>query len=327
MNYRAWFIPILKQLQGIFNVNNNNICLVITGIFFGFRLSAQNIESIHLLDSIPPGKTARVFAPGIISTNAIEHSAPSFSRDGNTVLWAIMKMPSYQTCLLEMNFADNKWSLAHAPSFADTTANEVYPNFSNDGDTLFFCSDRKSSAMSSKSNTMWYVIKTTRGWSEPNLLDTNSFKEDIYANSVSANGTQYFTIGPHGTSDWNIYKTDYLGKISPLPTSINTEGYEDGPFIAADESYLVFESDRRTTTERNLDLYISFRATNGNWTEPLNMGPEINTPSAERFARVSPGGEYLFFGRNTGKGFDIYCIDAGIINELKKKAARSGLLQ
>lgn len=124
-----------------------------------------------------------------------------------------MKMPSYQTCLLEMNFTNDKWSLTHVPSFSDTTANEVYPNFSTDGDTLYFCSDRNINTFSSYKNTLWYVIKKPEGWSQAKVLDTNLFKKDIYANSISKNGTRYFTIGPHGTSDWNIYKTDKSGEI------------------------------------------------------------------------------------------------------------------
>jgi hypothetical protein len=54
----------------------------------------------------------------------------------------------------------------------------------------------------------------------------------------------------------------------------------------------------------------------------MNMGPRINTASAERFARVSPDGKYLFFGRNIGQGFDIYWISANIIADLKSNAIK-----
>lgn len=56
-------------------------------------------------------------------------------------------------------------------------------------------------------------------------------------------------------------------------------------------------------------------------------GGQVRTASAERFAKVSPDGKYLFFGRNTGSGFDIYWIDSGIIDELKKQAVKDGLLK
>ncbi len=296
-------------------------------LFFIFCLTAQQKDSINYLNEKHPGLVARVFAPGILSTDALEHSAPAFSPDGKTVLWAVMKMPTYQICLLEMNCINNKWSPAQVPAFCDTTANEVYPNFSADGHTLYFSSNRRVNNTSFNNQTLWYVNKTADGWSEAKPLDTTIFKKDIYANSVAANGQRYFTVGPHGTMDWNIFTTGRSGNSMPLPSHINSAGYEDGPFIAADESYLIFESDRPTGIEGNIDLYISFRKKDNTWAEPVNMGPNINSASAERFARVSPDGKYFFFGRNTGNGFDIYWIGAGIIGELKKQAVKDGLVK
>ena len=56
------------------------------------------------------------------------------------------------------------------------------------------------------------------------------------------------------------------------------------------------------------------------------MGPKINSSFSERFSRVSPDGKYLFFGSNRNQtekqpGFDIFWIDAGIIEELKADRA------
>jgi Tol biopolymer transport system component len=302
-----------------------HVCVVV--LLFSFRLITAKEPPINYLNEKPPGMVARIFAPGVLSTEALEHSSPAFSPDGKTVVWAVMKMPSYQICLLEMNFADNKWSAAQAPAFADTAANEVYPTFSADGDTLYFSSNRSDIDSSIRNQTLWYVIRRAGGWSEPAPLDTNVFEKDIYANSVTKSGNKYVTVGPPGTMDWNIFTTKGADKMNPLPSHINAKGYEDGPFIAADESYLIFESDRPTVMEGGIDLYISFRKKDGTWAEPLNMGPEVNSAWSERFAKVSPDGKYLFFGRNTGNGFDIYWIASGIIDQLKKQAAKSGLLK
>lgn len=280
--------------------------------------NAQNSVSINYLDQKSPGNTARLFAPGVLTTAAVEHSAPAFSPDGKTVVWTIMKMPSYQTCLLEMNFVNNKWSAPHVPSFSDTTMNEVYPNFSAKGDTLYFSTNRKFDTSSSDKQTLWFVVRKGNAWSEAKVLDTVLFPRDVYASSMSKTSNRYFIIGPQGTPDWNIFHTDRNGKITRLPSPINTPGYEDGPFIAPDESYLIFESDRPTDGEPGfIDLYIVFRKKDGSWGDPKNMGPKVNTKFAERFAKVSPDGKYLFFGRNTGSGFDIYWIDAAIIEELR----------
>lgn len=107
-----------------------NSILLISILFFNSHLSAQK-NPINYLNQKPPDTIAQLFAPGIISTDALEHSAPAFSPDGKTVVWTIMKMPSYQMCLMEMNFENHKWSIPHPPSFSDTTVNEVYPDFFN----------------------------------------------------------------------------------------------------------------------------------------------------------------------------------------------------
>jgi Tol biopolymer transport system component len=293
--------------------------LLLILICFSIFTMAQQRISINYPDQKPPGSVAQIFAPGLVSTTALEHSSPAFSPDGTTIFWTIMKMPSYQTCLLQMDFSNGKWSNPHIPSFSDTSVNEVYPHFSINGDTLFFSSDRKTDTSSTRKNTLWYVVKSKTGWSEANPLGLSTYKQDVYASSVSENGSRYFIIGLHGTSDWNIFTRNHTGKVTALPSYINTNGYEDGAFIARDESYLIFESDRATDKKGFIDLYISFKKNDGSWAEPMNMGDRINTQFAERFASVSPDGKYLFFGRNTGKGFDIYWIDSLIIQELKSQ--------
>lgn len=275
----------------------------------------------------PPAENAELFAPGMISTNAFEHSAPAFSPDGKTVLWAIMEMPSYQTNILEMNYANGSWSSPHSPSFIDSAANEVYPCFSTDGNQVFFSSNRRQPKdyTSVKGNRIWKVEKNDTSWGTPTLLDTLVSKGGEYASSVAENGNIYFTFGPHRSPDWNIHKSEKHNKKYSNPTilNFNSTGYEDGPFIAPDESYIIFESQRPESIDSSIDLFICFKNSEGQWSRPKNMGPKINSSFSERFSRVSPDGKYLFFGSNRNqsekqKGFDIFWIDAGIIEELKK---------
>jgi Tol biopolymer transport system component len=99
--------------------------------------------------------------------------------------------------------------------------------------------------------------------------------------------------------------------------NINDGSYIDGPFIARDESFLIFESDREGGAG-SIDLYICFKDSNNNWSTPKNMGPKINSPAAERFAGLSPDGKYFFFGSNRSSTLpDLYWIDASVINELR----------
>src|SRR6218665_1353172 len=102
----------------------------------------DNLVQINYLDQKPPGIKAEVFAPGIVSTNQYEHSAPAFSPDGKIVLWTVIPANS-RAHLLEMRYENGKWSKPSIPSFNDTTADHFYPSFSPDGKTLYFSSRRK----------------------------------------------------------------------------------------------------------------------------------------------------------------------------------------
>ena len=93
----------------------------------------------------------------------------------------------------------------------------------------------------------------------------------------------------------------------------------------------------------SIDYYIVFRSENDEWSEPINMGPEINTPGAREYTPyVSPDGKYFFFmstrspavpdapatgftpdylaqahNRPENGNSDIYWMDAAIIDELR----------
>ena len=285
---------------------------------------------INYLGQKPPGENAELFGPGIISTSLFEHSAPSFSPDGQTVLWTLMEIPSYHTRILQMDFANGKWTQPYSPTFCDSTASEVYPSFSPDGKHLYFSSSRKIDGTDTlvKGNRLWKAKKNSNGWEAPTLVDTVVSKGGEYACSVAENGNLYFTFGPFRSPDWNIYKTELSNNkySNPVKLSLNGTGYEDGPFIAPDESYIIFESKRTESINGSTDLFICFITKDGQLSEPKNMGSKINSSFDERFSRVSPDGKYLFFGSNRNqtehqKGFDIFWIDAGIIEKLKKEGS------
>ena len=188
----------------------------------------------------------------------------------------------------------------------------------------------------SPDNNIWYVEKTLDGWSRPVKLGpkVNSSGEDATP-SLAANGNLYFTSDrvkyDDPTGNMDIFISEFHGgdfaEAKGLGPAINTPQARDGfPFIAPDESYIIFSRDsRRFDAEGQAiggdrKLMISFRDKDGRWLEAIDMGPPFaNT----RFPSVSPDGKYLFFTKFTEGGHeDFYWVSAKIIEDLKPKGLK-----
>jgi len=88
---------------------------------------------------------------------------------------------------------------------------------------------------------------------------------------------------------------------------------ETAPFIAPDQSYLLFS---REGPPAKSGLHISYRNQEGKWTPPQNLGEEINAGGAGT-PYVSPDGEYLFFHSGRNGNYDIYWVSTRILKKLE----------
>jgi len=278
----------------------------------------------NYLGQPPPGDVPVVFAPGIISVDStIEHGSPTFSPDGNEVFWqSNYRQSGKETQIFGMTMrrVNNKWTVPEISLY------DSGPVFSLDGKRLYFLPIGKNKG---QENGPHFVEKGDNGWSEPICMDLIArFPELKYAHGLSFTnkGTLYFFGHAEGLgtmNDFGIYRSELINgnyaKPEPLPSSINAA---DGvlnwtPFIAPDESYLLFSSNRLNAQQ---DLFICFRLPDGTWTEALNLGEAINTNSGERFPSVSPDGKFLFFTRWVAPGNeDVMWVSADIINKLREK--------
>jgi Tol biopolymer transport system component len=171
-------------------------------------------------------------------------------------------------------------------------------------------------------------MRTVSGWSDPINAGPEINTDDREGHpTIARSKTIYFHRV--GKNSYDIFRAESVnGKYNPaekLGDAINTTDFIEGePFVAPDESFLIFVSagraDRIAADSNTCDLYISFRKNNGEWTPAKIMGSKVLSESEENWPRVSPDGKYLFFSSNRDKNPpfpDIYWINAGIIDELK----------
>lgn len=263
----------------------------------------------------PPGDRAELFAPGIVST-CTQHSSAYFSPDGEEVYFS--RMLPLPHVIMSMKEENDIWTKPRVAMEGLT------PFLSPDGKKLFF----------SHNWALWVSEKEGNGWLEPkNLGNVVNFQKRQDGPSVTNDGTLYF-CSMYGDHD-GIYRAEFSNgfylKREKLGFGINSGSVDGIPYIAPDESYLIFTS-FRTGSIGMSDLFISFRSGDGTWTKPKNMGRKINSEAKEGYPYVTVDGKYFFFYSNKvsvlnkkkipdGPG-NVYWIDAKIINELKPKVLK-----
>jgi hypothetical protein len=257
----------------------------------------------------PPGSTAEVFAPGIVNTEKNREVEGMFAQDMKAFYFIRRPLgeKSSSNVLTVMEYKNKKWKKSIVKR------GESEPSISPDGMTIYFAKK--------------YIERTSTGWSELKSLDAPFKDIDIMRLSASSNGTYYFDTFTPKLDTPLRYSRLIDGKYEQ-PKSLGPQfaigKYNAHPFIAPDESYIIFDS-RREGGYGTSDLYISFRAADGSWGPAINMGDKINTTNAENYPSVSPDGKFLFFDRrirksiNGDKHVDIYWVDAQIIETLRPK--------
>ena len=114
---------------------------------------------------------------------------------------------------------------------------------------------------------------------------------------MTNNNTIYFTSDRGGNSDIYLsrfHEGQYLEPLK-LPDNINSNKSEADAFVAGDESFIIFVRVDEPDGYGNSDLYISFKENEMEWSDPINMGEDINSKMIDGSPYVTPDGKYLIF--------------------------------
>ena len=144
----------------------------------------------------------------------------------------------------------------------------------------------------------------------PDNLGTNINSDaDEYLPALSADGStliftrskkvegfrnEDFYVSFNNTDDWQLAKN--------LGEPINTLQNEGAQCITADGKTLYFTACSRDDSYGRCDIYQS-DLVNGKWTDPVNLGPNVNTENWESQPAVSSDGRQLFFVSNRAGGY------------------------
>jgi len=220
--------------------------------------------------------------------------------------------------VLFTHYENNKWSEPTEPEFAKGMVC-LRPIFSYDDQRIYFASNRPGGL---GSQDIWYVEKTDSGFSEPKNLGYPVNSEKFEAQQTfTSDGTVYFNgtmVGKRfnrGILRSRLRHGSYLSpeKLGYPINIMDTNALDYTPFIARDESYLLFCSNRHDVKNEDCRIYISFRDSNDHWSNPVNISEIMGFDFDSRDPYVSPDEKYLFFS----SGENIYWVSSRIIDNIK----------
>lgn len=268
---------------------------LITKAFFCFSVLAIASER-SAGQSTDENIKVEVFAPGIVSTPFIDAAVP-FSPDGQTVYFC--QGTKYLT-ICSSRMTNGKWNQPVVLPFSGHWK-DWDPFLSPDGKRLLFVSNRPLTDTSTNNNShLWYADRLAADrWSVPKPVNApfNFDGIDNYGPTISSSGTLYFcSEGRNGQQEMTSYYSNWQGDHYGQPIQLVLNGKADvmDPFVAPDESYIVFVS--------GSDLYISFRKSN-NWQVGQKLEPGINNGDAISNPYVSRDGKTLYYTSARVRGF------------------------
>jgi len=229
-----------------------------------------------------------------------------------------------QCDIAKFNLANQKKSVVKN---IGNVVNGVYPDYSPvislDGSSLYFTSRRQ------------WADQSTDDYKDPQL---NQYPEDIYVSygelnsnwttperlsfcdgklneatvTISADERRIYTYEDR-TGYGDIYFSDFQNNNFKALTlldykNLNTKYWETHCTVTPDGQNMYFVSDRPGGFGGR-DIYRSVKLPNGQWSEPINLGPVINTAYDEDSPFIAVDNKTLYFSSNGPSsmgGFDIF---------------------
>lgn len=202
----------------------------------------------------------------------------------------------------------------------NSVALEYFPTLTIDGSELIFTrrvsgtnedffGSRKVNGVWTKAKPLEGEINTSMNEGAQNISQDGQWLVFTGCNFPNAYGGCDLYISYLTPEGWS--RPENLGRV-------NSESWETGPSLSPDKRDLYFSS-TRPGGYGGADIYVSHLLPNGRWSEPENLGPEVNTIGDEMYpfmhadnqtlyvtsnGHLGYGGEDLFMVKKKGNGWD-----------------------
>ena len=275
----------------------------------------------------PPGLAPELFARGLISTERRDAGAVAYPGGEELYFWVVDgSREEVKSTIYVTKQRNGHWTSPESLPFSGTYV-DAYIALHPDGSRLYFQSNRPiDPSESAYTWNIWFVEREGDRWGEPKSIGRPiNGRNHTSGPSVTADGTMYFTIMELGGVQ-EIYRSRLVDSVyqepERLPDAVNARRQQFDSYVAPDESYLIFGAVEGTAHQAG-GLFISFRDSDGRWSNARKMGPTINSDGEVGPATITPDGKYIFFSREDPvrrSGLDVYWVDAQVVRDTLESA-------
>lgn len=274
-----------------------------------FKFYSNTNQHINLIDSLMVKVEKENLGTKVNS--AYDDLGPKVTIDGETIFFTRNESPD------NIGGIDDKEDIW----FTTSTDGETWTASQNMGKPINSSSTDNLASVSADQNTMMFNLtngfsvrkRLSTGWSEPESLNVHFTNEAKYMDSnLSADGKAIcFTVKLKQNLFYNplveekdIFvtlqdKNGQWGNPINLGRKVNTPLDEASPFLAADGRTLYFAS-QGWPGYGDFDIFMAKRIGDDwtNWTEPVNLGPSINSTQFEAHYTIPASGKYAYLVGN-----------------------------
>ncbi len=239
---------------------------------------------------------------------------------------AIAVSPSKKKVEVEIDIPENlreNIKIDRLSSNVNSEYDETRPLIAPDGKTIYFSRKYHPDNVGGKKdeNDIWYseLNTVTNEWKPAkNLGEPLNTKGANFISSVTPDGkTMVVLLGneyeKNGKMQPGISMSSKQGDTWETPVKLNLVNpyieNEDGHYFLANNRKTIIMSVERYDAYGERDLYVSFQEGDGLWSEPLNLGNDINSAASELSPFLAPDDETLYFSSGGFSGYggtDIY---------------------
>jgi outer membrane protein OmpA-like peptidoglycan-associated protein/tetratricopeptide (TPR) repeat protein len=201
--------------------------------------------------------------------------------------------------------------IENAGSLINTKNAEYAPVINAKGNELFYTT-KISLEDGEYAERLFFVVYEDGSWNEPVQIEIESKTEEDIAPLYLSPEEDLLLIYDSKSGNGDIYSVTKQGKfwikMENLGKPINTKYWEPSASLFPDQKTIIFSSNRPGGFG-GLDLYMSTKDEKDKWTEPVNLGPEINTPLDDDAPFILQDGITMYYssrGMLGVGGYDVF---------------------